>query len=755
MTEQSTPRRSQLDLSLLNSQQLAAVTHRAGPLLVIAGPGSGKTRVITNRIAWLIEQGTPPWRILAVTFTNRAAKEMLSRLSSLVGHEASSEIWSGTFHRICSRMLRRHGNEIGVAANFQIFDRDDQLQVVRNAIKDLQIDPKQYSPQMLLGSISAAKSKGSNLSGFAASTASYYDEIVSRVWERYAAITTSSTALDFDDLLLRTRELLEVESVRSHYTARFEHVLVDEFQDTSTVQYDLANSWASGHKNLTVVGDPDQSIYSWRSADIRNLRYFMRDYPDATEIQLNTNYRSTQQILDVANTIINRSSDRIQRSLTTKNGDGPLPKLYEAYSESDEADYVAQFVDRGDRDGSLRPGDVAVMYRTNAQSRVFEESLIRHGIPYRLVGATRFYDRREIRDLLAYLRLIRNPADSIAFGRVVNVPTRGVGAKSVASLNEWAAYHAQTPFQAAALAAGLNSDAVDGFMQPPPIRRAGASSLRQFVTLIEHGQRQAASGPLSDVLRTILDQTQFQRWIQKQSESDAEAESRWQNVQELITVTDSYSEIAAGAALDAFLEDVALVADIDDLPEGQPDAVTLITLHQAKGLEFPIVFMVGMEEQLIPHAMSANDPVQLEEERRVCYVGMTRAMRELHLVHAFRRAYQGRVAANPPSRYVRELIDHEFTLIDHQAAQRAPVGPDVRPARNRQVQWSDFDDQVAEPPVLQLSGLNRGDLVSHDVLGIGEVIAIRAEAGDVEVQVRFREHGVKQLLASISNLTRA
>lgn len=755
MTEQSTPRRSQLDLSLLNSQQLAAVTHRAGPLLVIAGPGSGKTRVITNRIAWLIEQGTPPWRILAVTFTNRAAKEMLSRLSSLVGHEASSEIWSGTFHRICSRMLRRHGNEIGVAANFQIFDRDDQLQVVRNAIKDLQIDPKQYSPQMLLGSISAAKSKGSNLSGFAASTASYYDEIVSRVWERYAAITTSSTALDFDDLLLRTRELLEVESVRSHYTARFEHVLVDEFQDTSTVQYDLANSWASGHKNLTVVGDPDQSIYSWRSADIRNLRYFMRDYPDATEIQLNTNYRSTQQILDVANTIINRSSDRIQRSLTTKNSDGPLPKLYEAYSESDEADYVAQFVDRGDRDGSLRPGDVAVMYRTNAQSRVFEESLIRHGIPYRLVGATRFYDRREIRDLLAYLRLIRNPADSIAFGRVVNVPTRGVGAKSVASLNEWAAYHAQTPFQAAALAAGLNSDAVDGFMQPPPIRRAGASSLRQFVTLIEHCQRQAASGPLSDVLRTILDQTQFQRWIQKQSESDAEAESRWQNVQELITVTDSYSEIAAGAALDAFLEDVALVADIDDLPEGQPDAVTLITLHQAKGLEFPIVFMVGMEEQLIPHAMSANDPVQLEEERRVCYVGMTRAMRELHLVHAFRRAYQGRVAANPPSRYVRELIDHEFTLIDHQAAQRAPVGPDVRPARNRQVQWSDFDDQVAEPPILQLSGLNRGDLVSHDVLGIGEVIAIRAEADDVEVQVRFREHGVKQLLASISNLTRA
>ena len=451
----------ELDLDHLNDAQREAVTHPHGPLLVIAGPGSGKTRVITHRIAWLIEQGTPPWRILAVTFTNRAAREMRSRLESLIGADDSDRVWLGTFHRICVRMLRSHGAEVGVPRSFVIFDSDDQMQVVRNALKELQLDPKQYAPRALLSRISKSKSEGMPLADFSKSTGSYFDEIVARIWERYDAALKDAAALDFDNLLLQTLELFENEVVRKTYEDRFDHVLVDEFQDTSTIQYQLARAWAAGGDNLTIVGDPDQSIYSWRSADIRNLRYFIRDYERATEVQLNNNYRSTQQILDAANAVIDRAADRVKRRLVTDNSDGTLPRVHEAYSESDEAEYVSNHVEQGIRSGALRPGDAAVLYRTNAQSRAIEESLVQHGIPYRLVGATRFYDRREIRDLLAYLRLVRNPADAVAFARVANVPTRGVGAKTLETLTDWAATHARSPYQAAAAAAGLDNDIRD------------------------------------------------------------------------------------------------------------------------------------------------------------------------------------------------------------------------------------------------------------------------------------------------------
>ena len=740
-----------LDLDHLNEAQRAAVTHPHGALLVIAGPGSGKTRVITHRIAWLIEQGIPPWRILAVTFTNRAAREMRSRLEALIGPEDSDKVWLGTFHRICVRMLRSHGPEIGVPQNFVIFDGDDQMQVVRSAIKEMELDPKQYSPRGLLSRISRAKSEGDSLDDFAASTSSYFDEVAARVWERYAAELTQAAALDFDDLLLKTLDLLEHEQVRDIYEDQFDHVLVDEFQDTSTIQYQLARAWSARSGNLTVVGDPDQSIYSWRSADIRNLNYFVRDHADAAEVQLNNNYRSTQQILDAANAVIDRATNRIKRQLVTDNNDGALPRLHEAYSEQDEAEYIASHVEQGLRNGSLRPGEAAVLYRTNAQSRAIEESLVQHGIPYRLVGATRFYDRREVRDLLAYLRLIRNPADAVAFNRVVNVPTRGVGAKTVQTLIDWSNTHARSPFQAAAAAAGKHADALGGYLSPPAITKRAAKSLGDFVDMTEAAQRQASQEPLSDALRSILVKTRYRDWLVRQSDSESEAETRWENVQELVTVTENYAEIAPGAALDAFLEDVALVADVDDLPDGPPDAVTLITLHQAKGLEFPVVFMVGMEEDLLPHQLSIDDPAQLQEERRLCYVGMTRAMRELHLLYAFRRAYQGRSGHNPPSRFLADIPEE---LVQRHQRQQAQVGTDVRPARNRTVRWDDFDSFDPEPATASTVGLNPGDEVSHEVFGHGVVISLRTIGEDAEVTVRFADIGVKRLLASVANLSR-
>ena len=751
-TAQNSRTYSRLDLEGLNDAQREAVTHPGGPLLVIAGPGSGKTRVITHRIAWLIEQGTPPWRILAVTFTNRAAREMRERLEALIGTDESNQVWLGTFHRTCVRMLRSHGQEIGVPRSFAIFDDNDQMQIVRNAISDLQIRKEQFPPRAVLSGISKAKSEGISFDEFASSTQSYFDEIITRVWEQYEEALRTSGALDFDDLLLKALEMFQLERIRDVYHERFEHVLVDEFQDTSTIQYQLARAWSRGNNNLTVVGDPDQSIYAWRSADIRNLKYFLRDHAHASEVQLNNNYRSTQQILDAANAVINNSRDRIERRMITDNQGGSRPYLYAAASEWDEARYVSNYVNVGLRDGTLRPGDVAVLYRTNAQSRVFEESMVEHGIPYRLVGATRFYDRREVRDLLAYLRLVRNSADAAAFARAVNVPSRGVGPATIETLTHWAATHARSGYQAAAAAAGLDNDALGGSLTSPVVSKRAANSLHNFISLIEDARLQAATGPLSEALRTILDKIRYRKWLSRQSDSEADAQSRWENVQELVTVTERFSETPPGAALDEFLEEVALVSDVDDLPDGPPDAVTLITLHQAKGLEFPIVFIAGMEEHLLPHEFSLNDPAQLEEERRVCYVGMTRAMRELHLLHANRRSYQGRSAHNPPSRY---LADIPAELLQIHGRRQAPVGADVRPARNRVVRWDDFDSSDTQPEPPPSIGLKEGDEVSHEIFGIGVVTGLRAIGRDAEVTVRFADAGVKRLLASMSNLTRA
>ena len=740
-----------LDLDHLNPSQRAAVTHPPGPLLVVAGPGSGKTRVVTHRIAWLIqERDVAPWRILAVTFTNRAAKEMRNRLESLIGADAADDVWMGTFHRICVRMLRAHGESIGVPRNFAIFDRDDQIQVVRRALIDLYLDPKEYPPGAIINRISRAKSRGESRDSYHAET--YFDEIAGRVWERYDAALKDAASLDFDDLLLRACDLFTLPAARparERYQQQFDYLFVDEFQDTSRVQYQLAKLWSGGGRaSVTLVGDPDQSIYAWRSADVGNLRSFVQDYPGAAEVQLNDNYRSTQQILDAANAVISRSRDRMERQLRTDNPDGPLPRLHEAYSETDEAVYIADLIAQRALDGVMRPGDAAVLYRTNAQSRPIEEALVRHGIPYRLVGATRFYERREVRDLIAYLRLVRNGADRNAFERIVNVPPRGVGAKTLQALTDWAELHARAPMQAAAAAAGREAEDVGAF-EPPRVSRRAGGSLRTFVALIEDARGQAAREPLADVLREMVQRIGYFDFLRRQAADEEEADERWQNVQELITVAASYSDVAPGAALDQFLEDVALVSDVDDLPDGPPDAVTLITLHQAKGLEFPCVFIVGLEEGILPHERSIDDPESREEERRLLYVGITRAERELYLLHTFRRMWQGRSAHNEPTRFLRDIPDE---LLDRGVSAAAAVSDDVRPARNRWASWDEFDDGPGDAEPMQIN-LRQGDRVAHEDFGEGVVLNVRQSGGDAEIMIRFAEAGTKRLLASMTNLT--
>ena len=738
---------SSINLAGLNESQLSAVTHESGPLMIIAGPGSGKTRVITHRIAWLVrEREVPPWGIVAVTFTNRAAREMRDRVAELLGEESELR-WLGTFHRICVRLLRMHGDLIDVPQSFTIYDDDDQMSVAKRAVKDLQVDPKQFGPRRMLSRISKAKSEGETLDSFASATGSYYDEIAARVWEVYERALGEARALDFDDLLIRGLQIFEHPEVRERYARQFRHVLVDEFQDTSGLQYQLARAWSAGSRNLAIVGDPDQSIYSWRAADIRNLRKFQDDHPDAAEVQLNENYRSNGPILDVANAVMERARERLPRRLRAMREGGALPAVHEAYNETDEAEYVVRRIAQGMHDGSLRPSDAAVLYRTNAQSRAVEESLLHRGIPYRIVGGARFYDRREVRDLIAYLRLARNPADSAAFDRIVNVPPRGIGAKTAAVLTDWAEEQVRSPLDAAAAAAGRDEDAIRT-IEPPRISARAAANLGRFVDLIRDAQRVAATEPLSEAVRLLLDRTDYREHLRRLAADDGEAEDRWENVKELVSVAQNYDAVAPGAALDIFLEDVALVSDVDDLPEGRPDALTLITLHQAKGLEFPCVFLIGVEENLMPHQLSLDDPGSVEEERRLFYVGITRAERELHLVHAFRRSYQGRSGHNPASRF---LADVPAELLSGHAVATAPVGEDVRPARNRHVTWDEMQPDVVEEEPVRAS-LAVGAQVRHESFGAGEVIDLKHTGNDIEVTVHFQDAGMKKLLASVANL---
>ncbi|MBF6599882.1 MAG: UvrD-helicase domain-containing protein [Dehalococcoidia bacterium] len=746
----------------LNPPQREAVTAVEGPLLILAGPGSGKTRVITHRIAYLVDQeGVAPWRIVAVTFTNKAAREMRQRVFAHLGDRAL-DVALGTFHSICARLLRVEGERIGLQRSFNIYDDADQMAVIKRVTEALNIDPKKFSDRAILSTISRAKSELVDARTYAAEARDYFAEIVARSYERYQALLAENAALDFDDLILKAVTMLqEHESIREKYEERYLHVLVDEFQDTNLAQYELARILAGGHGNICAVGDPDQSIYSWRSADIRNILNFERDFPGARIVLLEQNYRSTQHILDAAHAVISGNRQRTEKSLWTDRGHGEPIVVFEAYDEGEEADFIAGEIARltGVEAGPGDPGepawalrDFAVMYRTNAQSRAVEEALIRAGIRYQLVGGTRFYERREVKDVLAYLRLVHNPYDMVSLARVLNVPGRGIGTKTVQQLERWAQALGVPLYTALQILVAQESPEKQQSRPPQAPRHPAAArqakAVVEFVEMLDELMDVAAKNNLSTLLDGVVERTAYRRYLYGEFD---DGEQRWENVEELRNVAAEYDGLAPGNGLVSFLEDVALISDQDTLqeaPDDAPDAgrVTLITLHSAKGLEYRAVFMIAMEEGVLPHVRSFDEPAQLEEERRLAYVGMTRARERLYLLRAFKRYAMGASQHNPASRFLKDIPPE---LIAQRSA-FADGSPATTAGRYREPARVDARPLVPEDAVF--SG---GEKVRHPRFGEGIVVSCRVANGDQELTVAFKgEAGIKRLLLSLAPLER-
>lgn len=737
----------------LNAVQAEAVQAPDGPVLIFAGAGSGKTRVLTHRIAWLIQaRDVPAANILAVTFTNKAAREMKDRLSKLVGPDASS-LSVGTFHSICARILRHDIHHLGYDHNFVIYDDEDQLGLVKQALRDMDLDEKRHTPRSILGAISHAKNEMIGPEELARRGETHFEDVAARVYARYQDLLRANNAVDFDDLINLTVELFEsTPSVLSWYQRRWRYVLVDEFQDTNRPQYRLVRLLTQRHRNLLVVGDDDQSIYSWRGADVRNILSFEQDYPDAAVFLLEQNYRSTQRILTAAHAVVKENSERAAKKLWTANGEGGLITVFEAYNEQEEAQFVVREIRRLIARREARAGECAVLYRMNAQSRALEEAFLRDGVPYRLVGGTRFYERKEVKDILAYLRLARNPNDSVSLLRVLNVPPRGIGTRSQAVLVNGAADRGLSVRSMLARANELDL-----------LGAAAKKSVGQFSSLLDELSEASGEQPLEQFFDYLLERAGYVGFVR---DGSPEGEERWQNVQELRSVARDFGEMAPGAGLDAFLQDVALVSEQDDLTKEQ-DAVTLITLHAAKGLEFPVVFIVGLEEGLFPHSRALDSPNQMEEERRLAYVGMTRAMRHLYLTHAYRRTIFGNPTMPTPSRFL-DAIPPSVVKVDAGRADRAAaaagfdtrrVPPSVVP---RPVTSLPANGQGAGRAPGATNGAaaagegpryRTGDKVTHKLFGDGVVIRSDVIRGDEEVTVAFPEPvGIKKLSGAFAPL---
>ncbi len=662
-------------LAGLNEQQIAAVSAPDGSLLVLAGPGSGKTRVLTQRIAFLVqERRVPPWRIMAVTFTNKAAREMRSRTEALLGGELRG-LTIGTFHSISAQMLRREHTAAGLPSNFVIFDSDDQQRVVKAVIKELNLNDKLYRPAAIHNHISRCKNELVTPDAYQSRT--YWEEVAGRIYVRYQALLRENNALDFDDLLMETALLLQNSAeVRSRYQERYLHLLVDEFQDTNIAQYDLVKLLVGPERNLFCVADEDQSIYGWRGADPRNITRLRDDFPEMRQILLERNYRSTQIILDAANEVIKHNWARTPKKLFTEQEGGPLVTVYQAYDEIEEANFVVEEIARLRLEGRATPGECVILYRTNAQSRALEDSFVRRNLPYRLVGATRFYQRMEIKDAIAYLRVVHNPDDSLSLGRIINVPPRRIGKASEAALAQWAQQLGLSQTEALRVLAGERGELAlkaggSPLLDQSPVGRSAHTALLAFWRMAAGWIAAKDSLTVGQLLDRILEESGYAAYVRDGTE---EGEGRWENLQELRTVAASYADLPTSVpsyvemdgfddgpglnALGTFLEEIALVSDLDELPEtAQQEAPTLMTLHTAKGLEFPVVFIVGMEEGVFPHSRSKDDPDGLQEERRLAYVGITRAKRLLYLVHAFRRTLYGNTEMNLPSQFLDDIPD--------------------------------------------------------------------------------------------------
>ena len=718
-------------LAELNPAQKEAVEAINGPVLILAGPGSGKTRVITHRVAYLIRVvGVNPRSIMAVTFTNKAAREMEARLLQLVSGSVK-DLTLGTFHAICARILRQDGKTIGIDPKYVIYDDDDQISLLKRSLQDLALDPKQFAPRALQSVISNAKSRMLTPSDYLQKGRSYFEEVTQRVYERYQQLLTDSNALDFDDLLMKTVLLFRQDpEILSKYQARYMHIQVDEFQDTNLVQYELVKQLAGKYRNICAVGDPDQSIYSWRSADIRNILNFEKDFPDARVILLEQNYRSTQLILDAASHVISANRQRKPKDLWTENEKGIPPAVIETYSEEEEAQWVVNEIDRLARSGEVKSGDCAVMYRTNAQSRVLEEAFIRYGMPYKLVAGTRFYERREVKDIIAYLRLIQNPFDTVSLMRVINVPQRGIGERSLDELTRWARSQGVNEYKALQLLAESKESNAD-----LPFSGRTVKALAGFAVMLENFIEKSRELNLVALFDFVVNKSGYKQYIT----GLVDGEERWENTLELRGVAQDYKDLKPGEGLSDFLEGVALVSDVDSLEE-KVETVTLITLHQAKGLEFPVVFIVGMEDGILPHYKSIDDPAQLEEERRLCYVGITRAKKKVYLVRAFRRHLMGSSAVNKPSRFLQDIPEHLTTRGGVKEAEDEWSTPTIEAQEEKAKRSADLPEFKA------------GDHVKHDQFGEGVVVNYHKTKNDAEVVVAFDGAGVKRFLLSFAKI---
>ncbi|MCL0028671.1 UvrD-helicase domain-containing protein [Dehalococcoidia bacterium] len=773
-------------LSELNKHQRRAVETIDGPLLIVAGPGSGKTRLITYRIAYLIKFcGVAPWRIAAVTFTNKAAREMKERLASLV-NQTASDVTVGTFHSFCAMTLRRDGLSIGLDSEFVIYDDADQVEMIKRSMRETDVDPNLFKPRSIQSAISNAKSQLLGAEGFAMRASNYFEEVVARAYERYEQLLARSGALDFDDLLLKTFQMLEQRpEVAKKYQERYVHFMIDEFQDTNMAQYAISSQFAKLHRNLCVVGDPDQSIYSWRNADIRNILSFQKDYPDAKLVALEENYRSTQTILDAADGLISSNSQRVEKELFTQNGKGVPIVVGEGYDEDEEARMVLREIDilTEDDESDCRKyklGDIAVMYRVNAQSRALEDGCLRYGVPYQVVGGQKFYQRQEVKDLAAFLKLLVNPNDDVSFTRVVNLPNRGIGRRTIDELVRLARDSGVSMFDAVGF---LSQD------EKKPRVPTGQSftaravrALMDFRDLIQGLRQEADTLGLVALIDEVMDRTGYRTHL---AESADKSEERLENIEEFKNATEDFRDLGAREALPALLERFSLVSDVDSMEE-RPEAITLITLHQAKGLEFPVVFIVGMEEGLLPHSRSMDEPSEIEEERRLLYVGVTRAKERLYLMRAFRRGFRGGsrggIGPGVPSRF---LLDIPRDLILQTKGGTDERGPDrldrgLLGARRVTVTGKgltskvkpDPSDNVAgkrtAPRALKLSAgdgrgsrvtadsahvYSAGDKVRHESFGVGIVMNCVPSGDDFEVTVVFDEtHGIKRLLLGFAPL---
>ena len=723
-------------LAGLNPAQKEAVETIEGPVLIVAGPGSGKTRVIAHRVAYLIRVcGVSPSRVLAVTFTNKAAREMRERVYGLLGRTVEG-LTLGTFHATCARFLRMEAQNIGLDRNFVIYDEGDQVSLLKRSIEQLGLDPKQYPPGGMRAAISSGKARLLAPQEYRARTASYFEEVVARVYERYQELLVESSALDFDDLIMRTVHTFgDHPDILARYQSRYLHVMIDEFQDTNLAQYVLSKQLAGKYRNICVVGDPDQSIYSWRHADLRHILDFEKDYPDAKVVFLEQNYRSTQTILEAADNVIATNQQRKDKRLWTENEVGVPMTVAQTYSEHEEAHFVVSEVERLVASGRWKAGDCAVMYRTNAQSRALEEAFVRYGFPYRLVGATRFYERREVKDIVAYLRLVYNPYDGVSLLRIMNVPNRGIGERTIAELTGWANEKGLPYYDALKLVAEGKDKA--------PFATRSAQALTGFLKLLEELLAAGQEKNALDLFDLVVKKTGYKQYTL----GNPDGEDRWDNILELRNVAAEFRDFEPRDSLAYFLEQVALVSDVDDLNE-KVDAVTLITLHQAKGLEFPVVFIVGLEEGILPHFRSFPDPLQMEEERRLCYVGITRAKKKVYLVYAQQRSLMGSSTRNKPSRFLADIPSGLVTYAGAQPSERAYRPPLVAAAPSRE---RGHGSQAAE--VRSTPALKAGDHVSHAMFGEGIVVNCLTMGSDHQVTIAFKgEAGIKRFLLSLAPL---